>query len=355
MRRRIGYVLAAALSLALGGLGCGPEFPPFWLIEPDPLNASGQIDPAGKLRVLGLRADPPEAAPGEKITVRALVAIHPQQGRVLADQSRHEPYPQLLSALWLSCSQPEEALAPEPCGLAQNTAAQDLQTLPTLSDDAGTATELRLPLDLALPQSRIVTLLVADQALPGGAAACYAHAVQNQGVLPDPNHCVIAVKRIRISRDPVKNHNPEISRLWFGQGPNALWDLAPVPSRDVHYPLLDSTTPDEDRPSLRLVVERAADAVEMGSDADGQDRPEALSLSFFTTAGTLEAGRGSFLDLDCQDRPQNCPALLHTDVGWQAPAEKAARQASEKWVYFFVVLRDDRGGLSFMAAAVQGH
>ena len=45
-------------------------------------------------------------------------------------------------------------------------------------------------------------------------------------------------------------------------------------------------------------VQRAADAVEAEPDPQHPEleRPEILGISFFTTAGTLDAGRGSFLD-----------------------------------------------------------
>lgn len=76
------------------------------------------------------------------------------------------------------------------------------------------------------------------------------------------------------------------------------------------------------------------------------ERPEALGISFFTTAGTLEAGRGSFLDLGCSAEPTQCPQLQRAAVSWQPPAARAAVEAPDG-VVFFAVLRDDRGGTSF--------
>lgn len=326
-----------------------------WLIEPDPVEQAGQPDPAGKLRVLGLRADPPEAAPGDSVAVRSLVVTHPQQGRVVLEDgaSVHTPQVRGLDALWLACREPEGRSAAEPCGLEQSGPAIALEQLPVSYDSDGPTTRLTLPRlgSETLPYNRLVTLVVADQALAGGAQACLAQAAQNQGRILDPNHCVIAVKRIRVSRSGSPNRNPEIARLRFGGSADSLVDLT---SASASYPLLDPATRDEDRPSLLLSVERAVDAVEIGSGADGGSRSELLSASFFSTAGTLEAGRGTFLDLGCAGDPLDCMQLARSDVSWQPPAARAAREAPEQRVYFFVVLRDDRGGLSFMSAAIRG-
>lgn len=348
-----------AVAVCLGGflgLGCGPEFPAFWLIEPDPLNAASEVDPAGKLRVLAVRAEPPEAAPGSKVLLQSLVAIHPQQGLVAAleGQMVHTPQPPGVDALWFVCRQPESQVSPQPCGLGPVGTWFDLQPLPTTYTVDGPASELvvgAVPGE-TLPASRVVTLIVADAALPGGAAACFAHAMQNQGVVPDANHCLIAVKRIRVSMSVTPNHNPEIAKLLFGPSVETLAELG---ASAGSYPLLDPATADDDRPKMTFGVERVADSVETGTDKDGNPQDETLSATVFVTGGTLEAGRGGFLDLACaESAPDGCPRLLRSDVTWQPPADRAAIEAPEQRVYFFAVLRDDRGGLSFRRAAVSG-
>lgn len=355
MLRSVGVALALAASL-----GCGPQFSPFWLIEPDPSGPDGQLDPSGKLRVLALRADPPEARPGELVTVRALAVTHPQQGAVVTVDgvSRHTPQPLGLTALWFACREPQGAAAPEPCGLGQSGPSLALAELPSLplapiAQLAGPATQLVLPSGPTLPYTQLVTLVVADQAQPGGAQGCYEQALGSGGVVSSPNHCVVAIKRIRVSASAQPNRNPEIGRLLFGPSSDQLTELGPGGAAGA-YPLLDPATGDDERPHLTLAVERAADAVEVGSDSDGNPQNETLSATFLTTGGTLEAGRGTFLDLDCADNPQSCRQSLRSDISWQPPAARAAVEAPEQLIYFFAVLRDDRGGLSVASASVGG-
>lgn len=350
----------AGLLLGLCGLGCGPEFPPFWLIEPDPKNQDGQVDAHGKLRVLGLLAEPPEAAPGQEVKVQSLVAIHPQQGSTffLPGESVRTPQPPSLDALWLACREPDGQTNAAPCGIGAS-GALELERLQAMGgSSSGPSTTLTLPAG-PVPYTRLVTLFVTDGALPGGAQACFDQAVAASKTVPDPDHCVIAIKRIRVSNSDNPNHNPRIARLMFGESADTLHPLSGDWQSDLfsdtaRYPLLDESTRDEERPRLLLAVERAADAVELGRDADNKPRQESLSVSFFTTAGTLEAGRGSFLDLGCEGDPESCPQLFRSDVSWQPPAARAALLAPNARAYFFVVLRDDRGGLSFMSAAVHG-
>lgn len=354
MKLCLALVAAASLALVGAGLGCGPQFSPFWLIEPDPTGPDGQLDPSGKLRVLGLAADLPEAAPGQTVIVRALAVTHPQQGTLVG--GLHTPQPQGLTALWFACREPDGAAAPEPCSLGQSRPPLDLETLPSLplrpiAGFDGPATELVLPSGPALPYTRLVTLVVADAAQPGGAQGCYEQAQQAAGVVSSPNHCVIAIKRIRVSQSSQPNRNPEIARLLFGPDAGSLTELA---TGGGSYPLLDPATGDDARPQLTLSVERAAAAVEVGTGTDGSPQSETLSATFLTTAGTLEAGRGSFLDLGCADNPQSCPQSLTSDVSWQPPAARSAVEAPEQVVYFFAVLRDDRGGLSVASASVHG-
>lgn len=340
------------------GSACGPEFPSFWLIEPDPLGPDGQIDAAGKLRVLAIQADPPEVGPDSEVRLSALVVTHPQHGEPAqtADGTRPTTQPQGLSALWLACRQPSETVSPEPCGLEQLNRTTELRRLvaeppvvPPPFPGPPLFARLRTFPGSDVPYTLLVTLIVADRSLPGGAEACYAQAMGSRGVSPNQNHCLIAIKALRVSPSPSPNHNPGIRAVAFGPDGGAL-DEQTMGSPAFRYPKLSPSTPDSDRPKLTLAVDRAADAVEVGQDTSGQPKNESLSATFFTTAGTLEAGRGSFLDLDCPGAPETCPQFPRTSVTWQPPTARADREAPAGLIHFFLVVRDDRGGLSFAHA-----
>lgn len=338
-----------AAGLLASCLHCGPQFPPGWLIPAEPSDAGGVVDPAGKLRVLALAADPPEVAPGAPVSAAALVVIHPRYG-VAADLGGElsgrlvgTPIPPGLSVQWWACRLDDAAAVPVPCGMVDSTRTVEVQQLPALP---GPATQLVAPVQAALPYTLVLTLIAADAAFAGGAAGCREQAAQNGGVSPDPDHCVIAIKRVKVSAGAAGNRNPALAGLYLGTAEPALEAIDPGPG---HYPRLAAEVSDDQRPQLRLAAERGAAAVESEPDPQhpGSERPETLGASFFTTAGTLEAGRGSFLDLGCADEPSQCPQLLRSSVGWQPPASRAAVEAPDGVVFFFAVVRDDRGGVSF--------
>ena len=78
-----GVCALAAGLLVVAAVGCGPTFPPAWLLEAEPSDASGVFDVDGKLRVLAIVAEPPEAEPGELVSVSSLIATHPRFGEVV--------------------------------------------------------------------------------------------------------------------------------------------------------------------------------------------------------------------------------------------------------------------------------
>lgn len=335
------------LAVLLGSLHCGPQFPPSWLIAAESSDEGGVVDPAGKLRVLAIAAEPPEAAPGAAVTAAALIVTHPRYG-VAADVDGSgrllgSPLPRGLSVKWRLCRLREEALEPLPCGLVDPGRTVDDQELPVLP---AAATQLVVPPRDALPYTLVLTLIAADAAFPGGAAACHDQAAQNGGVSPDAAHCVIAIKRIKVAAEAVPNRNPQLAGIYLGPQDAPPTELT---GQAGSYPLLDAGAADSQRPQLLLTAERRPDAVESEPDPQhaGSARPENLGASFFTTAGTLEAGRGSFLDLGCAADPAQCPALARSMVHWQPPAARAAVEAPDGVVFFFVVLRDDRGGVDF--------
>jgi hypothetical protein len=160
---------------------------------------------------------------------------------------------------------------------------------------------------------------------------------------------VVAVKRVKVSGSKVPNHNPQLQQIFVGENDANLIDLE---SAVASYPKLSAEVTEADRPKWQVVAERAADAEEQEPDPRDASRlrAELLSTSVFVTAGTLESGRGSFLDLSCTG---DCSQLLRSPIGWQPPAATASVEAPDDRVQFVVVLRDDRGGVSFKKGAAQ--
>ena len=198
---------------------CGPNFPPFWLIEADPLGTDGTVDEQGKLRVLAIVAEPPEVRPGEAVQLTSLVVTHPQHGQVqdVGGTPRRTPWPRGVTALWLVCVPAEGQAAFEPCGLEQGmpgtppvllAAGAPLVFGPTAVLAAAPAGGAGFDL--------LVTLVVADHTQAGGAQACYDRARENHGVSPSQNHCLVATKRIRVSQAAVPNRNPALAAVWLG-------------------------------------------------------------------------------------------------------------------------------------------
>lgn len=343
---RLGGSVMISASVLLGGGGCGPSFPPPWQLSAEPSDAGGQLDLDGKLRVLAIASEPPEVRPGQSVKVSSLIVVHPRFGEVTLDGDRSVGTlrPRGLSVLYRLCTLPEAMTSPLPCGLFPQTA--QYTELPTRSDFS---TETQIPNQLGSPSVQLVTLIAADHSYPGGAQACAVAAADNGGLSPSPNHCVIAVKRIKVSTTTAPNHNPVLTKILLGETEGTLVDAE---SGVATYPKLSAELREEDRPKWQVVIERATDSEEQEPDPldPGRQRAELLSVSLFVTAGTLESGRGSFLDLTCTS---DCPQLLRSTLSWQPPAALAGTEAVDDRTHFVVVLRDDRGGTSFRAAVAE--
>lgn len=337
------FCLAVVLLGWQGWQGCGPELPPSSRIAPDPVGLDGQIDPRGKLRLLSIAADPPEARPGERVRLSALAVTHPRHGQrgVIAGREVGTPAPRGLSHLWLVCQAAPGRAAPEACGLGDPGATLEVRTLGT-----GPTAELQAPaLQGAGDLPLLVTLVVADEAQARGAQGCYDAARAAGGAVPDPNRCVVGIKRVKVSQAALPNRNPGLARLGL-----VLPDGAEA-ALSIDLPTTLGTAGERHA----LFVDRAADAVEREPDPEneGAERDEVLVAAYFVTGGALEAGRGGYQDPGCAEQPE-CPPLLRSEVGWTPPAagsEEALLQAPDGIYFFFAVLRDDRGGLSFQQGA----
>ena len=149
-----------------------------------------------------------------------------------------------------------------------------------------------------------------------------------------PDHCVIAFKRLPVSDMPT-NSNPK------------LIDFTITPKTGAAESLLDgsATFPvgdDQSQPTFELGVTRAGDS----SELDAKGNYEALSLSFFTTAGKIDGGRAAFDPPGCaaqSDCPMKAPVET-TSTHWIVPKTSGDAQ-------FWAVIRDDRGGVSWLTGS----
>lgn len=207
---RIGPVIAAAVL----GSGCAPEGSDRALVD--------------ELRVLAVRARPPEVAPGASVALDALVADPRGRGRHVAWS-------------WAVCT-PDPLAGEASCAEPGRTVPLGVGTAATLSVAADT-------LDDVPPEERergidlFVLLSVAAGAAPGG---------------PGEEE-EIAFKRVRVSTDAAPNANPSIESLSLsGEG------------REV-----------------RLEARATAASAESFEGSLGPD-VEDMKFSWFATAGKLE-------------------------------------------------------------------
>lgn len=303
-------VMAAALFVG----GCSSDLP-----------AASFID---KLRVLAVRAEPPEIAPGET-TALDLLAVEP-----VIHQLDGGGAPAPLTAVWLACPLPSGTLTVAPCGVGEGAPA------PTILGGDLTAS-YTAPTDLlgALPSTEVlITVAVADT--QAGAMACVADLANNNGLPTDPDHCVVSLKRVVVSTSPTPNKNPMLAQF-YATTPSGFAETLDDNQGIWQY------APGEDKAEWDVAAIRANDAAE--PKADGTY--ESLSVSWFTTAGHLDGGRSIYLPPGCND-PATCADQLPedgADTTWLAPTEAQAAGFVDGngRVSFWAVIRDDRGGVGW--------
>jgi hypothetical protein len=329
------FTVAATVAL-LATSACSNDLP-----------AASFID---KLRVLAVRAEPPEVAPGET-TALDLLLVEPLVHQL--DGSAAAP----LTAVWLACPLPTGAETVAPCGIGSGSA---IATPPSCKDQPsaplcliGTDLTASYTVDVGAlggaPSIEIlVTVAVADS--DAGAAACLLDIANNGGLPTDPDHCVVSLKRLTIS-DPAQrtipaNQNPALADFYattpsgFAEtldDGNGVWQFAPG----------------EDDAQWDIAAHRAPDAAERKADGTY----EALSVSWFTTAGHLDGGRSLYLPPDCNS-PAECPDQLPEDGAdtlWFAPTAAQASSVVDATglVGFWAVIRDDRGGVGWRAGRLR--
>jgi len=276
------------------------------------------------LRVLAIRAEPPDLAPGEQTALTALV-VDPRS------PTRES------TLLWLSCD-------PDPLALDQPTCAQfatlqeadELVAGATLPEGVkplglGATVLYQAPADvfghLAADDLRrrrgviaMVVLVAVAEAPPAGIPTeddvkALLKRVQDQLV-----DSVLAVKRLRISEDQPLNLNPQIQGIRFGE---ELWGPGVHPIK-----LRPGTTADV----VGVAVDGSAQHfVQIDPDGQSIEKDEKLFFSWFSTAGSFEASRSEEgLAYQTFTPPNLFDAM---------PPDRSAT--------LWVVMRDGRGGVDW--------
>ena len=288
------------------------------------LPAASFID---KLRVLAVRAEPPEIAPGETAALDVL-AVEP-----LVPQADGGP-PQPLTAVWLACPLPAGTLTVEPCrsGSGVTVIGSGLTSKYTAAADA---------LAGAASTEILITVAVADTA--DGAERCLGDIANNDNRPTDPDHCVVSLKRLTVSdraQVPAPNRNPTLADF-YATSPGGVTE----PVDDDQGVWTAAAGPDQ--AAWTIAAHRSDDAAEKKSDGTY----EALTVSWFTTAGHLDGGRSLYLPEGCST-PSSCADRVPetgADTTWYAPTlEQAAPHVDASGrVAFWAVIRDDRGGVGW--------
>lgn len=245
------------------------------------------------LRVLGIRADPPQVAPGASTTVAALVV----------DTSGGTP-----AASWSDCLLPPLPGQTVNTGCVGGSAGADLQ--PDLQPVGG-----GLTIPFVMPQVTAASLGAPDAT--GGVYLPLVAAI-DESPQAASSRSLTAVYRLRLADAAPANTNPTIA------------DVLSVGTGGVMSPL-DATAPTPVRTgeALSLAVTFAPDSAQTYTAADGTTTTERLTTSWFCTAGDLTFEKTS------ATQPVT---VLHLDQ--RLPPAGAQ-------IDLYAVARDERGGTDF--------
>lgn len=346
-RRRPSLLLlvpAASSLLVAAGPGCSDQLPP-----------ASRVD---KMRVLAVRADPPEVGAGDHTTLDALVA----------QPLTPAPAP-ALSYLWMACREAVSAQLPAPCGItalgnggpdAFGDPAPGSETpsgMATCTDAPGAPLCLlgttpsvkyapALDGDQAVTQL-LVTLVVADQGAGSALSCARAAASSGTGAPPDVDHCTIALKRVYVraaGATAARNENPRLAAFTLDgtalAGGAATFPRATAGQAPAGAPLAVRRC---------LAANAGSDGCEAGSGAQQKDDGswEVLFVSWFATAGSLDASRSSFGKPGCGECASD--GGDRASVTFTAPdADELALRAPGGAVHYWAVIRDDRGGVGWL-------
>ena len=291
---------------------------------------SNDFDPASRvstLRVLAVRADLPYAHPGETVALNALA---------------HDPRGRTLTWGWATCEDPvdsstlgclealrQRARSGESVRLTTGEALDHFDV--TVPDDALTRPPEPLPgrallgvVSIACPgtlEDRIIAETTATDPIP---VVCR----DATGARLSSFDFVTGMKRLFI-RESDRNANPEVARVTFDDDP---WPDTLVPT--VRACGKQSNAADDCSADLRhrIGVEATPESTEMGTDETGEPFEEQLLVQYYATDGTFSDG------IRVASSPQ---------TEWVA-----GPSARGKEIRFWFVLRDDRGGVTWVERRV---
>ncbi len=343
--------------------GCGPALP-----------ATSFVD---KLRLLAVQAEPPEISPGESTTLTLLVVEPTIPGSEVNPPATPSP----LTQVWLACPEPSAITTSSfaPCGFSANDLS--LSAIPPSCTDqpdapvciAGTTPTISFtaPADALSfgsggTANYLFTIVVADTT--DGAFACLTQAAQNGGAPANPDHCIIAFKELTVSdlaSHPARNHNPQLTSLSLelaklgSDGGTIYEDDGGVGSETAPIDLVGGggfvPLRDDYSPGFELATTSAAGAAEIESDGTY----EVLTLSWYTTSGSFDNSRSVFIPVGCSDPtlcPESSPAPTTTSPYKPPTADDLPKTTDASGVVrYWAVVRDDRGGIGWLAGSAVAH
>ncbi|HVY41000.1 MAG TPA: hypothetical protein VHM31_23835 [Polyangia bacterium] len=241
------------------------------------------------LRVLGIKADPPQLAPGASTTLSALVV----------DTSGATP-----AASWSQCTLPPLPGQAVNTDCVEGAAGADLQPI---------GDGLTIP--FVMPQVPAASL-----GGPDATGGVYLPLVAAVGASPQTGSTgsLTAVYRLRLADAGPANTNPSIADVFSVDAAGAMTALDPT-----------APTPVRAGEALSLTVTFTPDSAQSYTAADGATTTERLTTSWFCTAGNLSFQKTS------ATQPVT---VLHLDQ--RLPASGAP-------IDLYAVARDERGGTDF--------
>ncbi|MBI5547627.1 MAG: hypothetical protein HY901_27405 [Deltaproteobacteria bacterium] len=310
---------ALAFTLLLLGAGCTDPWP---LVT----NVDG-------LRLLAIRAEPPDLAPGQSTQLDALVVDPREPGRTN-------------TVLWFACDPDPSQLDQTPCAdytTLQDTSGGEIgadpQTLPEGVRFLGATSPAAAAPVTYLSRADLFAQLTPDD--PRRARGVLAVVLALAIAAPPPTsltelgallekvktkevESLLGIKRIRISETTTPNHNPRLQGVKVGE---RLWSPGLRPAKvhpGVSVPLVGVAQPG--------TVETFEEL-----DADGHlvEKQEKLFVSWFSTVGELRFPRNLEGEDGDQRQELSTPFVLQ-----HVPEDRRAT--------LWAVLRDGRGGVETM-------